>query len=361
MISFKQAKVLDVVSCREGISKVRARMDSDIVQAINYDGMTGDIRPGDTVVLNTTAVEMGLGTGGSHFILWNFRHKSLKSMGPGHIMKLRYTPMQFCSLSVEEEESPFQALVEQCTSLEGMPVVVGTLHSQLPAVAAAIKRLNPELHLAYVMTDGAALPIAFSEMVAQLKKIQLIDTTITCGHAFGGDLEAVNIFSALAAAKTAAKADVCVVVMGPGIVGTGTTLGYSGIEQGVILNAVSSLQGTPIAVMRLHFADKRKRHFGVSHHTLTSLSIASLARSHVILPDLVDEKRKIVFEQLAKAEIPAKHDVVEIADNITLKALRELDLKVSTMGRNTDQEPDFFRAAGAAGIYAVTHVKRQKE
>ena len=47
------------------------------------------------------------------------------------------------------------------------------------------------------MTDGAALPLALSDLVATLRDRDLVDTTITCGHAFGGDHEAVSVFSAL--------------------------------------------------------------------------------------------------------------------------------------------------------------------
>ena len=70
------------------------------------------------------------------------------------------------------------------------------------------------------MTDGAALPLALSDLVADLRERELIDATITCGHAFGGDYEAVSAFSALAVARHVAHADAAVVVMGPGIVGT---------------------------------------------------------------------------------------------------------------------------------------------
>ena len=70
------------------------------------------------------------------------------------------------------------------------------------------------------MTDGAALPLALSDMVDALVRAGLVDVTLTAGHAFGGDLEAVTVPSALALARHAAMADVVIVAMGPGVVGT---------------------------------------------------------------------------------------------------------------------------------------------
>jgi hypothetical protein len=93
------------------------------------------------------------------------------------------------------------------------------------------------LKAAYVMTDGAALPMQFSQAVNWLKEQGIIHGTVTVGHAFGGELEAVNIYSGLLAAYEAFHPDVIIVTMGPGIVGTGTKWGFTGVEQGMVLNA----------------------------------------------------------------------------------------------------------------------------
>ena len=98
---------------------------------------------------------------------------------------------------------------------------------------------------------------------------------ITCGHAFGGDFEAVSVYSALAVARHVAHADAAVVAMGPGIVGTNTRLGFSGMEVGTILDAAAALGGVPIACLRVSFADERPRHYGLSHHTATALRLAT--------------------------------------------------------------------------------------
>ena len=51
------------------------------------------------------------------------------------------------------------------------------------------------------MTDGAALPGAFSRLGVDLREAGLLDGWITCGQAFGGDLEAVTVWTGMLAAK----------------------------------------------------------------------------------------------------------------------------------------------------------------
>ena len=126
------------------------------------------------------------------------------------------------------------------------------------------------------MTDGTALPLRFSRTIARLEERGLLSSTVTCGHAFGGALEAVNVYSALAACRSLVEADVVVLGPGPGSIGTGSSLGFSGMETGDHVNRVSALGGTPVYIPRISFADRRRRHFGVSHHTLTALGLACL-------------------------------------------------------------------------------------
>lgn len=360
MISYDQGEVTEVLSSRTGITEVTVKIKRKKSKAINYDDITGDIRLGDKVVLNTTAIELDLGSGNQHYVMLNLRHLKLSNLDSGHIMKLRYTPLQMSVLSVEEQKSPHHRLMKRAKSLSGMPVIAGSLHSQLPAVAATIKYMNKKLKVAYLMTDGGALPLVMSNLVSRLKALKLIDSTITTGHAFGGDLEAINIFSGLVAAKKVAQADIAIVIMGPGIVGTDSALGFTGMEQAEILNAATSLDGTPIAIPRISFKDKRKRHQGISHHTLNALSIATLSKAVLTVPEMDQKKTDKVFEQLKKAKVSQKHEVKVVKNPITLKALAHYNLNVTTMGRTIGEEPDFFKAAGASAIYAVNTSKEVK-
>lgn len=353
MITFKQAVVKEIRKERPGYIEAVVDVDGGLQKAICYSNLVGSLELEDKVIVNTTAVELGLGTGGFHFVVWNLSKKSVEIKGKGHIMKLRYTPIQVKTLAVEEEDSPHNEELKDVISIEGMPVIVGTLHSQLPAAATALKEVSPSARIAYVMTDGASLPLAFSNLVAELAEKGIIDSTITVGHAFGGDIEAINIYSGLAAAKYAARADVAIVCMGPGIVGSNTRLGFTGIEQGQIVNAANSLKGNPIAIPRISFADKRERHYGISHHTITALKIAALSRAIIAIPEMDDTKASFVDEQLRKEGLDKIHQIEKLDARITLEAMKKRGVMPTTMGRAADEDPEIFMASGAAGIYVA--------
>lgn len=350
MIRIRQGKVVKVLTENPVMKEVLVAVEGGEARAVNYNLLTGPVAEGDVVVLNTTAVHKSLGTGGWHFVMANLSVRETDTEEAGHIMKLRYTPGQVKCLAVEEEESPYHEAINACTSIEGLPVIVSTLHSMLPLIAAGIRAESPKIRTAYIMTDGAALPIWFSKMVRNLTGKGWIAKTITIGHAFGGDLEAVNIYTGLAAAKVAAKADLVIVGMGPGIVGTGTRLGFTGVEQGEMINAVHVMEGLSVAVPRISFADPRARHRGVSHHSLTALGRIALARAKVVLPELETGKAALINEQLAESGITEKHDIVVEDGKPAVDLVKSEGIKVTTMGRDIDQDLEFFLTAGAAGI-----------
>lgn len=317
--------------------------------------MLGEISVGDRVVVNTTGIELALGTGGVGFILWNLDGPGEVDAGDGHIVKLRYTPWQTEVLSAEAPESPHHERLQTAVSLDGMPVVACGLHSQVGAAAAGIKAELPEARVGYLMTDGAALPIAWSRTVRALRDAGLLDVTCTAGHAFGGELEAVNVFSGLLALRAAGEVDAVVVAMGPGVVGTDTALGFTAIEQGQVLDATTALGGTAIAALRISFADKRTRHLGVSHHTLTTLRIAARETCRIAVPVLPEAHAEQVTEQLAAADL-SRHELVEVDGGPGLRLLAERKLRPSSMGRSADEVPELFVAASAAGALAATFV-----
>lgn len=352
MIRVRMGEVAEVTERRPGITEVTVVVDGERCAAVNYDGLTGPVRPGNRVILNTTAKYLGLGTGGVHFVMGVVGNET-EYTGPGHIMKCRYTPAQAAICAVEEPASPYHGVMQD-GDLGGTPVVVATLHSVVPAVAAAAKhRANRDLRVVYVMTDGAALPAAFSRLVAELRERRLIDAVITAGHAFGGDYEAVTVFSALLAARAVCRADLVVVCMGPGVVGTGTTWGTTALEQGTILDAANVLQGRAIAVPRISFADPRERHRGVSHHTLTALGRVAARPCTVALPTLEGEGRALVYRQLAESGILARHRVQEYDGWFVAGLLEELGLRVTTMGRSPREDPAPFAAGAAAALCAL--------
>jgi len=292
---------------------------------------------GDEVLLNTTAQTLKLGTGGFDFVSANLSRTLPKPLEAeaGHIIKGRYLPCQQAVLTLEEQER-YADIWER--DLEGLSVLVGQLHSQVGPAAAGL-HLSGKRRVAYVMTEGGALPLAFSRLIPDLKAAGLIYATLTCGQAFGGDRETVTLHSALLGAKHILDCDAAIVCQGPGGAGTGTKYGFSGIEQAQNLDIVRALGGTSVAIVRMSSADKRERHQGVSHHTRTALDLA-YSRCIVPLPVGCDE-----------TTLPPGHSVLFIEGaQAALDYLAARGIAVTSMGRTPAEDPAFFLAAAAAGL-----------
>ena len=354
MASFRLGRVAAVVESTDKI--IRALVESELgeISAVGFPDMLGPLNDGDEVVINTTGIELGLGTGGVAFILWNLSSTELPRPVDGHIVKLRYTPWQKTVLSSEAPEGPHHETLQEVESIDGMPVVVCALHSQVAAVAAGIKAVKPEARVGYVMTDGAALPLAWSELSKELCQRGLIDVTCTVGHAFGGDIEAINVYSGLAALRHGEITDIAIVALGPGIVGTETKLGHSAMELGQNSDAVIALKGRSVVALRIAFHDPRERHTGVSHHTITALRLAARERTTVVVPHLTGaERQSVIRDQLERSGIVRKHDVVVASGQPGLKVLNDADIEPASMGHRMRDAPELFIAAAAAGSVAA--------
>src|SRR5574340_610128 len=133
-------RVTRVERTRPGAQELRVLVGEREERALNYSQLLGEVGVNEVVLLNTTAVRQGLGTGGYHFVMKRAGEQP-RPEGAGHIVKLRYTPLQFQCLSVEEQDSPYRDAIEACEDLDEMPVIVAGLHSQVPPAAAAVKAL----------------------------------------------------------------------------------------------------------------------------------------------------------------------------------------------------------------------------
>nr|WP_269810718.1 DUF3866 family protein [Kineosporia rhizophila] len=350
-------------------------------RALVYPSLVGRPVPGQRVLLNTTALERGLGTGGYALVAAILDELPPDPRrGPGHLVKARYTPLQAMVLGVDEQESPHHEVLAEADDLLGMPVVVADLHSSLPAILAGLRQAAPSARVAYVMTDGGALPAWFSRTIAGLRHAGWLDTCITVGQAFGGDLEAVSVHTGLLAARHVAQVDVAIVSQGPGNLGTGTKWGFSGVQAGEVLNAAAVLKGRPVATLRVSGADARERHRGVSHHSLTAYGRVALVSADVVVPDFsgfedgvgpvlggnpesapvgdnaptpLAELAPLIDRQVAGLFAPAGlHREVRVGVDGLMDALRECPVGLSTMGRNLAADPAAFLAAAAAGRHA---------
>lgn len=356
MMSFKEGTVSKVIEKNDEIDWLEVEIDGEKSKAANYKSLTGDIDTGDEVVLNTTAVDLNLGTGGQHFVIHNKKNTKRDFEGSGHIMKMRYTPMQFSCLAAEEEDSPHHNEINSFTSLDGKVFIVGTLHSMLAPIAATIKHQRPDLKINYIMTDSGALPIHFSKTVKSLKEKGIIDNTITVGHSFGGDFECINVYTGIITAKEVLDSDITIITMGPGIVGSGTKYGFSGIEQGYIVDAINTLGGKSIVVPRISFRDSRNRHEGLSHHSITVLNEIIKSETNLILPKLGPDKASFIEKQLADTNIQSKHNITYEDGNDIKEAMDHYNIKITTMGRGYDEDQEFFTTLGAVGKGAINSV-----
>ena len=329
----------------------RAAGDPSRVRALAYPELVGEPQPGDRVLLNANALALGLGTGGYALVVALPDRLPPDADGPGHIVKARYTPLQVVRLAADEEASPYREVLAAADDIGGMPVVLADLHSALPAILAGIQATRPQTRVVYVMTDGGALPAWFSRSLAELG--DRLTGTITAGQAFGGDLEAVNVHTALLAARHAFGADITIVAQGPGNLGTGTPWGYSGVAVGEAVNAVVALGGRPVGSLRVSAADPRPRHRGVSHHSLTAYGRVALAAADLAVPaDLPGELA--VSVPAALAPLAERHRIVTVDCAGLDDALRSSPVRLSTMGRGLDGDYAYFLTAAAAGRHAAS-------
>ena len=349
MIRLRRGIVTALGDARPGAHEIEVNVDGEHATAIAYPDLCGPVTVGDTVILNTTAVALGLGTGGVHFVIAVEGSPAGAQDLPGRVMKARYTPSQTVVASVEETD---RDALESSSGLDQTPVVCAPLHSMVALVAAGAKRASGA-RVVYVMTDGAALPGAFSRLVFDLRESGLLDGWITCGQAFGGEREAITVWSGLLAAKELLGAEVIVVADGPGNLGSDTTWGVSALGSGNALNAARALGGRPVPALRVSFADARARHQGVSHHSLTILRDVCLVETDVPVPALEDDRqRAAVWQGLRGAGLEERHQLVEVEGRPAVDELAARRIDVRSMGRGVDDDPAFFLAAGAAGVLA---------
>jgi hypothetical protein len=325
--------------------------------------LVGRSQVGDEVIVNVQALDLGLGSGGFDVVHVNLT-RGLEGDGPpdANVMKLNYTSLQHTVAPVEEEEH-LQLPVEGS-------VGVLALHGQLAAVAWAFAQRAPGLRLGYVQTEGGALPGGHSATVTMLRERELLAGHLTAGSAFGGEGEAITTAGALHHGLRSLGWDAAVCGPGPGIVGSGSSLGHGGMVALDSAHVALALGCPTLVVARLSSGDERSRHRGFSHHTLTVLDLL-LEPVTVALPagmrspvgaDLraglgavfgAGKRSRQTKGQMALAidvERPARiarHDWRRAS--IDLPGYAASGLPTETMGRGLIEDPMFFASALAGG------------
>lgn len=362
MITWREAEVVDLGRSWSTAQQLTVRLsDGTRASALAYTDLVGVPEVGDRVLLNTNALDRSLGTGGSALVValpdrLPPATDTPPSAADGHIVKARYTPLQTMLLGVDEQDSPHHEVLRDADDIAGLPVVAADLHSALPAIVAGLRAHRPDAKVAYVMTDGGALPAAFSRTIDGLRAAGWLEAVVTVGQSFGGDLEAVNVHTGLLAARHVVDADVAVVAQGPGNLGTGTRWGFSGTSAGEALNAAHTLGGRAVASLRVSQADARQRHYGISHHSSTAYGRVALVPADLPVPLFDGEFGAMVSRQADDLVRAAAGRLrrVDVATDGLVEALRDSPVGLRTMGRGLDDDTASFVAAAAAGRHVAT-------
>lgn len=314
--------------------------------------LVGPVESGDEVIVNTEAVDLGLGSGGFDVIHVNLTRGLA---GPGsqgvHVMKLNYT-------SLQHPVEPVELAEERSSDEPRPPALAISLHGHLAPVAWAAAQARPGLRVGFVQGQGAALPGSMSRDLAELRKRGLICGHITAGPAYGGEHEAISVIGALDAAARGLGWDAVVVGPGPGILGSATRYGHGGIAALEAAHAALALGLPTLVCPRLSSSDPRDRHRGLSHHTASVLELL-LAPVRVPVPEAEVEGWPMLDVAAPKggSAQAALDDLIELCkgrhdlavETIDLDGYSASGLPTQTMGRPIADDPLFFAAPLAAG------------
>ncbi|MEK6276876.1 MAG: DUF3866 family protein [Actinomycetota bacterium] len=331
MLKLRRGVVVSEDPLEVEVSGERRRAWADV-------SLVGEVRDGDEVVVNTEAVDLGLGSGGFDVVHVNLT-RGLD--GPGasgqHVMKLNYTSLQHPVEPVERSDEE----VGEEEEAASVPVLVVPLHGHLAPAAWAAQQLSAGLRVGYVQTGGGALPGSLSRDAAELRERGLLYGHVTAGPAYGGEHEAVSIAGALDAAAHRLGWQAAIVGAGPGILGSATRYGHGGMAVLDAAHAALALGMPTLLCPRLSGADPRPRHRTVSHHTQTVLELL-LGGVEVPVPEDEGEVAAALDRLLG-----GRHSLrAQVAD---LDGYAASGLPARTMGRDLEEDRLFFAAPLAAG------------
>jgi hypothetical protein len=319
-----------------GTSPLMVEVEGEARPAWADTELVGEMREGDEVVVNTEALDLGLGSGGFDVVHVNLT-RGMQGVGGGgaHVIKLNYTSLQH---PIEPVEAADEELAASGTS--EMPALVIPLHGHLAPAAWAAEQAASEIKVGFVQSAGGALPGSMSRDVGTLRQRNLLCDHVTVAPAYGGEREAMSVVGALDAGARLGW-DAAIVGPGPGIVGSESRYGHGGMEALDNAHAALSLGLPTLLAPRFSAADPRKRHAGLSHHTETVLALL-LVGLDIPVPAEFEEVRTALRPLLGGVHETSVHP----AD---LGGYATSGLPAQVMGRGIDDDPAFFAAALAAG------------
>jgi hypothetical protein len=296
----------------------------------------GPCEPGDEVIVNTQAADLELGSGGFDVVHANLT-RGLDAEGvPGaHVMKLNYTSLQHAVLPVEGSGLSVPP---------GARAAIVSLHGQLAPLCWAYAQAGGK-RLGFVQTAGGALPGGHSRVVRELRERELLAGFLTAGPAYGGEGEALSTPGAVQHGLTELGWGAVVCGPGPGIIGSASALGHGGMAALDSAHAAAAVGCAVVVCPRMSSGDERPRHRGLSHHSITVLSLL-LVPVTVPLPEAAPGLVELMGGDVRDGA-RSEHRVTRHAADLAGYAASGLPAR--TMGRSIKQDELFFAAALAAG------------
>lgn len=341
MPRFARLRAAEVRDVRPGLQRMTL---ADGSQAYALTELCGPVSAGDKLLVNTTALDLGLGTGGAHVVHTNLTVPSTGSSDAGRVMKARYLAEQLAVDAADRPDGPDAVDGRhQLPSLTGVRVVLCALHSHALALATAAHRAGGE-GPGYVMTDGGALPFVLSDLAAACLERGVIATAVSTGQAFGAPVEAVTVSSGI---STLAQRGIDRVVVSPGLghLGTASPLGFSALDLVGHAAVLDGLGAATALAVRASTTDERERHRGVSHHTKVMAELAP-QRTVVPAPKRRAERDAAWVQSLGRRAI----DLEPVA---VAPALSHYGLEITSMGRPLADDPYACDWLGAAAAWLV--------
>jgi Protein of unknown function (DUF3866) len=316
------------------------------------ESLIGPVEIGDEVIVNTEALDLGLGSGGFDIVHVNLsRGLTGGGAAAAHVIKLNYTSLQHPVEPVEVEDSVAGPGPRP-------PALVISLHGHLAPAAWAAAQTTPGLRVGFVQGPGAALPGRLSRDAGELRERGLICDHVTAGPAYGGEHEAITVAGALDAGARRLGWDAAIVGPGPGILGSATRLGHGGMAALDAAHAALALGLPTLVCPRLSSSDPRDRHRGLSHHAAVVLELL-LGAVRVPVPEAELEGWPLldVAAPEGGSAQAALDDLIEVCRGRHDIAVQPIDLDgyahsglpAQTMGRSISEDPLFFAAPLAAG------------
>ncbi len=335
MLKLRRAEVVSADPLETEIEGERRRAWAD-------EAMVGACEVGDEVVVNVEALDLGLGSGGFDIVHVNLT-RGLEATGSDeeHVMKLNYTSIQHPVGTIERPVGDEDQAIEPA-----VPVLAIGLHGHLaPAAWAAANSVSgSQSRIGYIQTGGGALPGGISNDVKVLLDRGLLAGHVTAGPSYGGRHEAITLVGAIDAARGLGW-DGVIAGPGPGILGSATVFGHGGMIALDVAHAGLSLDAPVVLSPRLSNSDPRLRHRGLSHHSQAVLNLL-LAGVDVPLPEGREDLAGVV-EGIGRG-----HQTM--FEPVDLAAYGSSGLPRRTMGRDLEEDPEFFSGPLAAGAKLAT-------